>query len=187
MSDHGQAALQEEEGPQQESIIPRIWRSTVKRPLSAESDADIRSIPDIDRSLHALPSTAQRASASPIIGVTKVPKVQASPTGSPEKGVCNNDGSCLIKAHVGGEVSSDCQDSMCEGAAVTSTFISLGEVLRGTPLTGAQSIAAQPELRGNVSTAAGVPAPLLLGQHPVTHSSCQISQDSAYPLCGDVL
>ena len=48
----------------------------------------------------------------------------------------------LIKAHAGGPIS-DCRDSMCEGTAVTSTFISLGDVLRGTPLPRAGSIPGQ--------------------------------------------
>ena len=138
---------QKEEGGQRESIIPRIWRSTAKRPLSADSDADIRSIPDLDRSSHASPSKALRPSASPVIGLTKLPAVEASPISSPGKGVRDSDSGCLIKAHTGGDVSNECRDSMCEGAAVTSTFISLGDVLRGTPLTGAQSIAAHPEQR----------------------------------------
>ena len=147
--------LQKEDGRQRESIIPRIWRSTVKRPLSADSDADIRSIPDLDRSSHASPSKALRPSASPVIGLTKAPDSDTSPTSSPGKGIRDSDSRCLIKAHTGGDVSSECRDSMCEGAAVTSTFISLGDVLRGTPLTGAQSIAAQPEQRDGARAAAG--------------------------------
>ena len=166
---------QKEEGGQRESIIPRIWRSTAKRPLSADSDADIRSIPDLDRSSHASPSKALRPSASPVIGLTKLPAVEASPISSPGKGVRDSDSGCLIKAHTGGDVSNECRDSMCEGAAVTSTFISLGDVLRGTPLTGAQSIAAHPEQRDGSAAAAGVDAylPHCL-QHMLLHCGCRI-------------
>ena len=161
--------LQKEEGPHRESIIPRIWRSAVKRPLSAESDADIKSIPDIDKSTHPSPSEIHKPFASPIHGLTKVPAPEAPPSSSPGKGSQDTVSSCLIKAHAGGDASSECRDSMCEGAAVTSTFISLGDVLRGTPLTGARSIAAQPEPRDNSGTVAGVVARPVPGRHLVTH------------------
>lgn len=136
--------MQQQDSPQQESIIPRIWRSTQKRPLSAESDADIRSIPDISNSTKASPAKLAKPSASPIKGLAKSPDSKQPVAAGNAKGTGSADSECRIRAHAGGQLS-DCRDSMCEGTAVTSTFISLGDVLRGRSLSDASSIAVQPE------------------------------------------
>lgn len=137
------SVMQQQDSPQQESIIPRIWRSTQKRPLSAESDADIRSIPDISNSTKASPAKLAKPSASQTNGLAKSPDSK-QPVAATAKGTQSADSECLIRAHAGGQLS-DCRDSMCEGTAVTSTFISLGDVLRGRSLSDASSIAVQPK------------------------------------------
>lgn len=93
--------LQEKEDTQQTSIIPRIWRSTQKRPLSAESGADIRSLHDADDSLHASPCVMHKPYGSPINGLAILPDTKATSLGSPGKGIQGDDSDCLIKAHTG--------------------------------------------------------------------------------------
>ena len=137
------SVMQQQDSPQQESIIPRIWRSTQKRPLSAESDADIRSIPDISNSTKASPAKLAKPSASQTNGLAKSPDSKKPVAAATAKGTQSADSECLIRAHAGGQLS-ECRDSMCEGTAVTSTFITLGDVLRGRSLSDASSIAVQP-------------------------------------------
>ena len=137
--------LQEDE-PKDASVVPRLWRSTQqKRPHSAESDADIRRSPDREGRDGASPSRIPKPHGSPIPSISKSParKSPASKLRIAQEGLQDAERAPdLIKAHAGGPIS-DCRDSMCEATAVTSTFISLGDVLRGTPLSAAGSIPGQ--------------------------------------------
>ena len=137
--------LQEDEA-KDDSIVPRLWRSTQqKRPHSAESDADIRRSPDRDSCDSKSPSRIPKPQGSPVPSISNSParKSPASKLRMAQKGLQDAERPPdLIKAHAGGPIS-DCRDSTCEGTAVTSTFISLGDVLRGTPLSGTGSIPGQ--------------------------------------------
>ena len=133
--------LQEEE-PEEASIVPRLWRSTQqKRAHSAESDADIRRSPDLESRDSKSASRIPAPQGSPVPSASSPParKSPASKLRIAQKGLQDAERPPdLIKAHGGGPIG-DCRDSMCAGSAVTSTFISLGDVLRGTPLSSASS------------------------------------------------
>ena len=122
--------LQNEE-PEVDSVVPRLWRSTQQIcPHSAESDADIRRSPDRDSHNSQSASRIPKPQGSPVPSITKSParKSPASKLRMAQKGLQDAERPPdLIKAHAGGPIS-DCRDSMCEGTAVTSTFISLGDV-----------------------------------------------------------